>query len=167
MYLFAEFHEKAQLTAAIRALKDAGAKDDDLDLFSEEPVELRRGVLDRPSKMSLVSVIGAVVLGTAVTSFVYFAQNNYKLITGGMPTFSFWATGVISFEMTMLGGVAATFGWFLWESGLLRKRDAATPVPLVAPGAISLRVRCASERAAYVSDVMYRAGADSIELKAA
>ncbi|MEP6961863.1 MAG: quinol:electron acceptor oxidoreductase subunit ActD [Acidobacteriota bacterium] len=167
MYLFAEFHEKEQLTAAIHALRAAGASDQDLDLFSEEPVELRRGVLDRPSKMSLVSVIGAAVLGIAITGFVYFAQNNYKLITGGMPTFSFWATGVITFEITMLGGVVSTFGWFLWESGLLRKRDASVPIPLVGPGVVSLRVRCTEARAAYVSDVMYRSGADSIELKAA
>ena len=40
----------------------------DLDVFSEEPVEFRRGVLDRPSRMSLVSVLGAIVFGTAATA---------------------------------------------------------------------------------------------------
>ncbi len=43
-----------------------------------------------------------------------------------MPIFSFWGTGVITYETTMLGAVLATFGWFLWESGLIRKRDKST-----------------------------------------
>ena len=162
MYLFAEFHEKEQVVAAIRALKDAGSTDADLDLFSEEPLELRRGVLDRPSKMSVVAVGGAAMVGCALTGFIYFAQNNYKVITGGMPTFSFWATGVISFEMTMLGGVVSTFLWFLWESGLLSRRDKSIPIPLVEPGVVSLRVRVPENRAAHVSELVYRAGADSI-----
>ena len=47
--------------------------------------------------------------GWLATAFVYWAQNNYKLVTGGMPIFSFWATGVITYEMTMLGAIITTF----------------------------------------------------------
>ena len=36
--------------------------------------------------------------------------------------------------MTMLGAIVATFAWFLWESGLIRKRDKGAPVPQVDPG---------------------------------
>ena len=59
-----------------------------------------------------------------------------------MPIFSFWATGVITYEMTMLGAIVATFAWFLWESGLVARRDRSAPVPQVDPGSICLRVRC-------------------------
>jgi hypothetical protein len=131
MYLIGEFREKETLTEAIRALRSGGVTSADLDIFSEEPVELSRGVLDRPSRMSLASVLGAMAFGTVATSFIYWAQHNYRLVTGGMPTFSFWATGVITFEMTMLGAIVATFAWFLWESGLVRKSDRAAPVPEV------------------------------------
>ncbi|MEI9811366.1 MAG: quinol:electron acceptor oxidoreductase subunit ActD [Acidobacteriota bacterium] len=68
-----------------------------------------------PSKMSLVAVVSGGIVGIALTAAIYWAQNNYKVITGGMPYFSPWATGVISFEMTMLGAVVSTFGWFLWN----------------------------------------------------
>ena len=97
MHLIGEFPEKDALIAAIQALKAGGFGAADLDIFSEEPVELRRGILDRPSNMSHIAVSGAILLGAAATAFVYYAQHDYKLNTGGMPVFSFWATGVISF----------------------------------------------------------------------
>ena len=135
----------------------------DLDLFSEEPVLLPKGLLDRPSHMSLISVLGAIVLGAGATGFVYYSQHDYALVTGGMPIFSFWATGVITYEMTMLGAMVATFGWFLWESGLLRKRDKSAPVPQVDPGSMRLRVRCSPAQAGRAGEIMSGAGAIQIE----
>ena len=142
VYLLSEFRDKDAVAEAIQSLRAAGVSTADLDVFSEEPVEFRRGVLDRPSRMSLISVLGAIVLGSTATAFVWWAQNNYAVITGGMPLFSFWGTGVITYEMTMLGAVLSTFAYFLWESGLLRKRDKTVPVPVVPPECICLRVRC-------------------------
>ncbi len=60
VYLMADFREQAKLEAAILALKAAGIGAADMDVFSEEPVEFRRGILDRPSRMSLVAVLGAI-----------------------------------------------------------------------------------------------------------
>jgi hypothetical protein len=163
MYLIGEFHQTDFVAAAIRSLRADGIAAGDVDLFSHDPVELPPGVLDRPSRMSLVSVLGAIMFGLTATTFVYWAQHNYKLTTGGMPIFSFWATGVITYEMTMLGAILATFTWFLWESGLLRKRDRSAPVPKVVPGSICLRVCCPAERSVFVTDAMRRAGAAGIE----
>ena len=163
MYLIGEFRQKEAAAAAIRRLRDGGIGPADLDLFSEEPVTLPHGLLDRPSRMSLVSVLGAIAMGSLATWFVYYAQNNYRLVTGGMPIFSFWATGVITYEMTMLGAIVSTFLWFLWESGLVRKRDKTAPVPEVAPGSMCLRVRCAAEQADRVSEIMSGAGALHVE----
>src|SRR5882757_1435130 len=118
----ADFREQSKLEAAILALKAAGIGADDMDLFSEEPVEFRRGILDRPSRMSLGAVLGAILAGGMATAGVYAAQHNYAVVTGGMPTFSFWGSGVITYETTMMGAVLSTFGWFLWESRLLNKR---------------------------------------------
>lgn len=163
MYLIGEFRDKSALRTAIGTLRAGGLSGVDLDLFSEEPVEFPQGVLDRPSRMSLAAVAGAVVCGLLATAFVYWTQHNYKLVTGGMPVFSFWATGVITYEMTMLGAIVSTFGWFLLESGLIRKRDKSAPVPEVDPGSICLRVRCRGEEAALVGEVMSRSGAIGIE----
>jgi hypothetical protein len=160
-YLTGEFRDQDRLVAAIRSLRASGLDASALDLFSAEPIELPRGVLDRPSRMSVVSVAGAIGFGALATVFIRYTQQDYRLITGGMPVFSFWATGVITYEMTMLGAIVATFAWFLWESGLIRKRERA-PVPRVEPGSMHLRVRCPIELAAHTSDTMRRHGAVSI-----
>ncbi len=164
-YLLSEFRDKDAVATAILSLRGAGVSTNDIDLFSEEPVELKRGVLDRPSHSSLVAVCGAIVMGVVATAFVWWAQYNYELITGGMPTFSFWGTGVITYEMTMLGAVLATFAYFLWESGLLRKRDRTAPVPVVPAECICIRVRVAGETAKPMT-LLQQAGAISVEKKA-
>jgi hypothetical protein len=165
-YLLSEFRDKDAVASAIESLRASGVSAADLDVFSEEPVELPRGVLDRPSRMSLVSVLGAIVLGTASTAFVWYAQQNYAVVTGGMPVYSSWGTGVITYEMTMLGAVLATFGYFLRESGLLRKRDKTAPIPIVPPECICLRVRSAGDDVARPVALLRAAGAVSVEKKA-
>lgn len=167
MFLIGEFKYKDQLIMAIRALKSSGSSDSDLDIFSEEPVEFSKGILDRPSKMSLVAVVGGAAIGILLTVGIYLAQNHYKVVTGGMPIFSFWATGVVSYEMTMLGAVFSTFVWFLWESGIIRKRDKTAPVPLVEAGSICLRVRCKSSEVEQIADMLHKSGAVGIEGKVA
>ncbi len=135
-------------------------------MFSEEPVEFPRGVLDRPSRMSVVSVLGAILFGTLATAFIRWTQHNYPLVTGGMPIFSFWATGVITFEMTMLGAIVSTFGWFLWESGILRwprRRKLKAPVPDVEPGVVCLRVRCPGQESAQAAEALRSAGAVEVQ----
>lgn len=165
MYVIGEYREQDSVVHAVRGLRAAGIDAGDLDLFSEEPVELPRGVLDRSSNMSRVSVLGAIAFGLGATGFIYFCQHNYKLITGGMPLFSMWATGVITYEMTMLGSIVATFAWFLWESGLIRKHEEPGIVPELEPGSIYVRVRCPDDRAGTVLDVLRGAGAVGFQRK--
>ena len=168
MYLMAEFREKEAVAAAIRALRADGLTCEDLDLFSDEPVLLPPGVMERPSRMSLASVLGAIVFGLLATAFVFWTQHNVKLVTGGMPLFSFWATGVITYEMTMLGAIVATFAWFLRESGLGRRRDKSAPSPEVDSGSICLRVRCRVEESGQMIETLRRVGgATQIERKGA
>lgn len=162
-YLISEFREKETVAAAIRSLRSAGVADKDLDVFSEEPVEFHKGVLNRPSHMSLVSVLGAAIFGIGATALMRLAQYNYPVVTGGMPTFSFWGTGVITYETTMMGAVFATFGYFLWESGLIRKRDKTAPVPVVPPESICLRVRCPGDSAKAAAILRDAAGAPPVE----
>ena len=162
MYPKGEFKEVQAAARAIEELKARGLTVDDLQVFSTEPVLFAPGVLDRPSRMSLAAVTGGIAFGVAATSFVYYTQHNYPLVTGGMPLFSFWATGVVSYELTMFGAIVTTFGCFLWESGLLRRRGKA-PVPAVEPGSICLQVRCDGDRLDEITDCLRRAGAVKVE----
>lgn len=161
MYLKGEFREKETAARAILELKANGFGPDALDVFSNEPVEFADGVLDRPSRMSLVVVASALTFCVLTILFVRFTQYNYPLVTGGMPLFSFWATGVVFYELTMLGAILSAFAWFLWESGLIRRRGPA-PVPEVEPGVICLRVRCGEEQAHLASRQLEQAGATGV-----
>jgi hypothetical protein len=162
VYLKGEFREKETAARAIRELKANGFGPDALDVFSNEPVEFADGVLDRPSRMSLVVVASALICCALTILFVRYTQYNYPLVTGGMPLFSFWSTGVVFYELTMLGAILSSFAWFLWESGLVRRRTPA-PVPDVEPGVICLRVRCSDEQAQLASGQLEQAGATEVE----
>jgi hypothetical protein len=160
MYLSAHFRSIEPAAAALRDLRANGLTPLDLDVFSREPVEFAPGVLDRPSHMSLAVVSGAITAFLLIVSFVAFTQYNYPLITGGMPLFSPWATGVVFYEITMLGAIVTTFSLFLWESGLLKRRRA--PVPTIVPGFLCLRVHCQTDQIETVTRSLEQSGAESI-----
>lgn len=140
MYLLGEFGERNAVIRALRDLKQNGLGPNDVDVFSDTPLELPRNVLERRSHMSLAVVTGAITMSLLAISFVYFTQHNYAIVTGGMPIFSFWATGVVFYELTMLGAIITSLLWFLRESGLLRRHR--RPAPEYEPGSICLRIRC-------------------------
>jgi hypothetical protein len=161
LYLAAAFAAKQKAVQAIQQLKANGYTAADLTVFSDEPVEFPRGVLDQPSHMSLAVVSGAILFFFLIVWFVYYTQHDYELVTGGMPIFSFWATGVVFYEITMLGAILTTTGWFIWEGGLLG-RDKSIPIPVIEPEMICLRVRCSPEQFAAASALLEKAGAHNV-----
>jgi hypothetical protein len=161
VYLNGEFPDQESTVRALRGLSANGFDPHDLDVFSDEPLEFPRGVLDRRSHMSLAAVTGAITSCLLTIGFVYFTQHNYPLITGGMPLFSFWATGVVFYELTMFGAIVTTFFWFLKESGLLRWRR-RPPVPTCGSGTICVRVRCRLDQADAAHKSLQSAGANNI-----
>ena len=78
-----------------------------------------------------------------------------------MPIFSFWATGVVFYELTMFGAILTTFFWFLRESGLLR-RGRRPPAPSVEPGIICVRVECSPDQADAARRSLESAGAENV-----
>jgi len=143
MYLTSEFSDRKAVISALHALHEKGLTPKDIDVFSSEPLELPQSALARRSNMSLAVVTGAISFGLCVIGFVYYAQHSYPIITGGMPIFSFWATGVVFYELTMLGSILMSLIWFLKESQLFRSKP---PAPMYSPGAICLRVECGPEQ---------------------
>ena len=127
MVINATFQDTEQLVDAIQLLRQKGTTAEHMEIFSNKPIELKPGVLDRPSKMALISVITALFSGILVTSFIFYTQLDYPLITGGMPLTSSWGTGVVTFKLTMAGAILGTVFMFLWESGLFQKRRYPAP----------------------------------------
>ncbi len=163
MYLSGDFQDQKSTAQAILDLKASGFSPEDLDVFSNEPLEFSAGLLTRRSHMSFAVVIGAITFCLLIIGFVYFTQYNYPVITGGMPIFSFWATGVIFYELTMFGAIVTTFFWFLRESGLMRRRRQGPPAPAVEPGVIALRIRCDADQADTARRSLEASGADNVQ----
>ena len=160
MIINAEFRETKQVAAAVGELRGQGTGAEHMEIFSSKPVELEPGLLDRPSHMSLFAVLAALAAGTGVTAFMFYTQQDYPLVTGGMPLTSGWATGVVTFEMTMAGAILGTVFMFLWESGLLRRsRRAAPEIP---DDCMILQVDCRGD-VAPAEEALRRRGARHIE----
>ena len=162
MILTADFGDPRSVASAIRALQARGYGAEEIDVFSTAPVELAEALLKRPSRMSPVAVISAVAFGLSAIAFVHYTQYDYRIVTGGMPIFSWWSNGVIFYEFTMFGSISATFVMFLLESGLLGRRR-AIPAPLLEAGRIYVRLLCNVDDAPPAADCLYQAGATSVE----
>jgi len=162
MILTADFGDPQSVASAIRALQARGYGSEQIDVFSTAPVELAEDLLERPSRMSLVAVTSALVFGLSAIAFVHYTQNDYPIVTGGMPIFSWWSTGVIFYEFMMFGSISATFVMFLLESGLLKK-GRSLPAPVLEEGRIHLRLFCEAEESAPAADCLYQAGAASVQ----
>lgn len=157
MWLIAEYSGDADLAAAVTALRDAGFDSHAIEIFSSKPVDLPPGLTHRRSHASLLAVLGAFVNGGLATGFIFYTQHDYPLITGGMPVYSWWATGVITYELAMAGAVAGVVIAFLWESGLLRFRK--PPAPALENGSSFIRVRCPDDSAHSASERLLSTGA--------
>lgn len=157
MYLRAEFSDAEATADAIQTVSGAGVDKRDIEVFSARPIPFEPGVLDRPSRMSLLAVVSAILTGVSATALMFYTQLDYPLITGGMPLNSGWATGVITFELTMMGAILGTVGVFLWESGLLRKNR--PPAPVIRDDVITLQVRCDDKGADWIDRLLTDSGA--------
>lgn len=161
MFISGEFRQSEPVEPAVVMLREQGFSAEEIEIYSDKPVELSAGVLDRPSRMSLGAVIGAALGGSLATAFMYYTQLDYPLVTGGMPLTSRWATGVITYEFTMAGAMLATVVLFLRESGLLRNLR-RRPAARFKEGVITLRVRCSETTAQRAADTLRQAGATQV-----
>jgi Protein of unknown function (DUF3341) len=162
MFLAGDFLDRDTTARALLDLKAKGFTPVDLAVFSDAPIEFPRDILDRPSHMSFAVVLGAITWCLLIIGFVYFTQYNYPIVTGGMPIFSFWAAGVVFYEITMFGAIVTTLFWFLRESGLFDRR---LPAPVVEPGVISVRIDCRASRAETAArDSLLSAGAENVRI---
>ena len=164
MIINGRFAGASEAVSAVLALKRAGVAAGRIDVYSAKPLEFESGVLDRPSRMSLGAVVGAVLAGSGITAFMFYAQLDYPLITGGMPLTSAWATGVITFEATMGGAILATALMFLKESGLGFPRRAEGAAPTLRGDEVVVRLVYDDDEADVLLASLRSAGAISVEV---
>lgn len=83
-------------------------------LMSCEPLEEEGfGWEEQKTPMPWLAVLGAFVGGVCGYLLASFTQRTYPLPTGGMPIVAMWPTGIVMYELTMLGAIVTTILTFL------------------------------------------------------
>lgn len=91
------------------ALHRAGVSPSRIVVMASEPFEeysfARR---EQATAMPLLAVCGGVVGGILGFALAWHTQTAYPLVTGGMPIVAPWPTGIVTYELTMMGAVLTT-----------------------------------------------------------
>ncbi len=108
--LFALFRDVSTVAGVVGRLHDLGISDDDIVIMSNIPYTPKMlGLSSKPGKIGGFALIGAV-LGVATAIFLtagIFLL--YPLIQGGQPLIPIPPSIIVTFEVTMLGTMWATF----------------------------------------------------------
>jgi Protein of unknown function (DUF3341) len=84
-------------------------KPESITVISSQPIEEEITASgQRHSWMPWIAVAGGILGGTGGYSLAAFTQRTYPLPTGGMPIVALWPTGIVMYELTMLGAILAT-----------------------------------------------------------
>jgi hypothetical protein len=88
-------------------------------IISSAPLEEEGfGWEEQRSMMPWLAPLGALVGGAGGYLLSAFTQRTYPLPTGGMPIVAMWPTGIIMYELTMLGAILTTIVAFLVSAQL-------------------------------------------------
>jgi Protein of unknown function (DUF3341) len=150
----------------MNALRDAGISSDKIIVMSDEPFEeFSFGQGESRTMMPWLAVLGGLVGGTAGFSLAWYTQVAYpqRLITGGMPLVAAWPTGIVTYELTMMGAILTTVITLL-ISARLPKWKPALYEPEVSYGKVLIGVVDPSDEVrADVENRLRRAGAEKIK----
>lgn len=106
--LYGLFSEPESAQAAYDALRAAGVDDRSLEIVSSEPWDdYEFGRREHRTVMPWLAALGGSLGGTAGFLLSMLTQQAYPLATGDMPIFALWPTGIVTYEMTMLGAILA------------------------------------------------------------
>jgi hypothetical protein len=107
--IYGLFPGPASAERAVNELQAAGVSQGRIVVMSAEPFgEYSFSQTEHATMMPWLAVLGGVVGGVSGYLLAAYTQEAYPLITGGMPLIASWPTGIITYELTMLGAVIAT-----------------------------------------------------------
>jgi hypothetical protein len=123
--IFSDADSALQAASALRTTSsELHIKPESIRVISSEPLEEEISASgEKHSHMPWIAVAGGICGGTAGYSLAAFTQRTYPLPTGGMPIVALWPTGIVIYELTMLGAILATIITFLVTARLPRYRN--------------------------------------------
>jgi len=121
--IYGLFPDTNSARRAIATLRSDSARlgftPEEIVIMSAEPLEEEGfGWEEQHTPMPWLALLGAVVGGTAGYSLAAFTQRTYPLPTGGMPLVSMYPSGIVMYELTMLGAIVTTLVTLLISAGL-------------------------------------------------
>ena len=146
-------------TQAIDKLREMGIPDQDMTIISSIPYSDK--MLGRPMSWTRVPAIGAVgfFVGVVISLLLNFGTPwQYPIRVGNMPIYPVPTTLVLTFELAMLGLLAATFLGVIWESAF-PSRGPRDYRPEISDGKIGLIFTCPRLIHDEVHETMNRLGA--------
>jgi hypothetical protein len=161
--LFPGPHAAERGTNALRA---AGVAPDKIVVMSPEPFEeysFAQG--ERATAMPWLAVLGGVVGGFGGFMLAWYTQTAYPLplVTGGMPVVAAWPTGIVTYELTMMGAIVATLITLLVGARLPNWKPKLYD-PEVSRGKVLIGVLDPSDEARTdLEDRLRRAGAERVK----
>jgi hypothetical protein len=123
--LFTIVPDPAAAQRTFDALLSAGVRRQDITVISSEPLDrCEFGQAEKATLMPWLVVLGAALGGIGGFLLVSLTSKSYPIMTGGMPITPAWISGIITYELTMLGAILTTLLVLLLTAPLLRwKRD--------------------------------------------
>lgn len=113
------FDTRAEAVAALGELQREGVPRSSITVMSSEPLHLEDN--DAPKSRIAGFAIAGGFIGAAFAVFLtVWTSRRVGLVTGGMPIVSWWAFGIIVFELAALGAILTTLGRMIFEAGLAR-----------------------------------------------
>ena len=113
--------DSAQL--AVGGLRAAGVADRDIIVISSEPFEdYEFSHRDKATWQYWIAGLGGVIGLSAGSWLTSMTEKAWPLPTGGMPIVAMWPNLIVTFELTMLGGILATVVTLLITTNLPRRQ---------------------------------------------
>ena len=113
------FDTRHEAVEALHELQRQGVPDSAITVMSSEPLHLETLALPK-TRISGFAIIGGLLGAAFAIVLTVWTSRRVGLVTGGMPIVSWWAFGIIIFELTALGAILLTLGRMIMEARLAR-----------------------------------------------
>ena len=164
--IYGLFSDPSSAERGMSALYHAGIPPKRMVVMSSEPFdEYSFSQMDQTTPMPWLAAIGGIVGGTCGFLLARLTQEAYPqpLVTGGMPILAPWPTGIVTYELTMLGAVLMTIVTLLIATRLPNWKPKLYD-PEVSNGKILIGVLEPSDAAlAEIESCLLDAGAEQVK----
>jgi hypothetical protein len=121
--IYGLFPDPSSADRGLKVLQSAGVRSDKILVMSPEPFEeYEFAHADRKTPMPWIAALGGLTGGTCGYLLARWVQIAYPshIISGGMPLVAKWPSGIITYELTMLGAILTTLITLLITGRLIR-----------------------------------------------